>query len=125
METTDSDLMSLDEHEPVFHIEDDGLGIKGYEIDGRFIVDFDWEPGSQWEFLDDEEAFQDYVARWLEVMTGEPMSAVEVKALQVARESGAAEQAICPMPSGQDLAGNEDGKDADAGECACDFKQVQ
>jgi hypothetical protein len=125
MESTDSDLMSLDEHEPVFHIEDDGLVIKGYEIDEQFIVDFDWEPGSQWDFLDDEAAFQDYVVRWLEVMVGEPMSAVDIEALELVRGSGAEAQSACPMPSGNDLAGNEEGQDADAGECACDFKQVQ
>jgi len=125
MESTAADLMNLQEHEPVFHIEDDGLGIRGYEIEGQFIVDFDWEPGSQWEFLEDEEAFQEYVVRWLEEMTGEPMSAVEVEALQVTRGSTATEQVACPMPSGQDLAGDEEGQQSDAGECACDFKQVQ
>lgn len=81
-----SGLADLSAHEPVVHVEDEGLVIKGYEIDGQFLLDFDWLPGSQWSFLDDEAKFKQFVVNWLEEMTGQEMSATEIEQLEITRE---------------------------------------
>ena len=82
------EAMDFTGHEPVLHIEDDGLDVRGYEIDDQFYLDFDWKPGSQWEFLDDEKVFREFVARWLEEMTGEEMTTADIEQLEFLGGSG-------------------------------------
>ena len=80
--------MDFSGHEPILPIEDDGLDVRGYEIDDQFYLDFDWQPGSRWDFLDDEKVFREFVVRWLEEMTGEAMTTVEIDQLEFLGPSG-------------------------------------
>lgn len=91
-------LVDLSAYEPILHVEDEGLDVRGYEIDGEFLLDFDWVPGSRWSFLDDEEKFKQFVVKWLEEMTGKEMSALEIEQLKLVREHG-------QPSSGEDEAG--------------------
>lgn len=86
--------------EPIFHMEDEGLDIKGYEIDGQFLLDFDWAPGSQWSFMDDEVQFKQFVARWLEEMTGRSVEEDELAQLSVLKTAGEASQAAQQIEQG-------------------------
>jgi hypothetical protein len=104
--TETAEFVDLSAHEPVLHVEDEGLEIKGYEIDGQFLLDFDWAPGSQWSFLDDEANFKQFVVNWLEEMTGQAMGAAEIEQLKIAREHGR-------PSSGNDSAGEEKEQPAD------------
>lgn len=98
--------IDLTGHEPVLHVEDEGLDIRGYEIDGEFILDFDWQPGSRWSFLDEEAKFKAFVVSWLEEMTGEPMEPFEIESLQIARSAGVIS---CEQEElGEELAGSEE-----------------
>ena len=86
--------------EPVVHIEDDGLDVRGYEIDNQFYLNFDWQPGSLWDFLEDQKTFREFVVRWLEEMTGEAMAAADIEQLEFLG------------PSGKDAAADEEGEQA-------------
>lgn len=92
------DLSSL---EPVLHVEDEGLDIKGYEVDGKFFLDFDWAPGGRWSFLDDEAQFKQFVVRWLEVMTGRAMEEEELVQLSVARAAAGSREDSAEDPESQ------------------------
>lgn len=88
--------IDLDAYEPVFEGEEDGLLIKGYEIEGQFVLDFDWEPGGKWAFLDDEAQFKQFTVGLLERLTGVAMASVDVDQLQFAHQS--AEQPATSEP---------------------------
>ena len=92
------DLSSL---EPVLHMEDEGLDIKGYEVDGEFLLDFDWAPGSRWSFLDDEAEFKQFVARWLEEMTGREIEEEELVQLSVVRTPAGSREDPAEDPESQ------------------------
>jgi hypothetical protein len=80
-------MVNLDDYEPVFQAEDDGLVIKAYEIDGEFLFDFDWEPSSKWVFLEDDAMFREFTVGIVERMTGQTMDNVEVEDPQFIRHS--------------------------------------
>lgn len=91
--------LDLQGREPVLQFAEDGLQVKGYRIDGDFVLDFDWEPGGSWSFLDDLEAFKAFVVRWLEQMTGQAMEAEQIAQLRVSRT--ASEAALGQQLTGQ------------------------
>lgn len=82
--------MDLDAYEPIFEGDEEGLVIKGYEIDGQFLLDFDWEPEGRWSFLSDTEVFEEFVVGLLERLTGQAMSCVEREDLSLLRRAAAA-----------------------------------
>ena len=83
-----SERVELKDLEPVLHVEDEGLDIRGYEIDGEFVLDFDWAPGGPWDELNDEAKFKHFVVQWLEQMTGREMAATDIEQLKITREQG-------------------------------------
>ncbi len=85
--------VDLDDYEPVFEGEDDGLVVKGYEIDGEFIVDFDWSPESKWTFLEDDEKFLEFTVGMIERLCGREMTRIERDQLKFFRELNHSESA--------------------------------
>jgi hypothetical protein len=75
--------IDLSEYEPEFEGSDDGLIVRGYEVDGQFLLDFDWEPDSKWAFLDDKTVFEEFVLKFLEQLSGETLTSEEVESLEV------------------------------------------
>lgn len=75
--------VDLDAHEPLFAGEDDGLVVKGYEIDGEYVLDFDWDPESKWAFLEDEDAFREFTAGLISRLAGVEMTSVDIDALKI------------------------------------------
>jgi hypothetical protein len=100
MDLTKGVAVDFSGHEPVLHIEDEGLDIRGYEIDGEFVLDFDWDPEGKWSFLEVEEDFMAFVVKWLEEMTGQALEPAEIEQLQLLRGSG------------QDQAADEESKES-------------
>ena len=96
-----SEPVDLSGLEPVLQMEDEGLQIKGYEVDGEFLLDFDWAPGSRWSFLDDEAQFKQFVAHWLEEMTGHAVEEEELAQLSVVRPSQQPGQDPADDPKGE------------------------
>lgn len=98
--------VDLSAHEPVLHIEDEGLDIKAYEIDGRILLDLDWAPESRWSLLDDAAKCKQFVVSWIEGMTGQAMTAAEIEQLKiVCSESGkdlTEDQQSAPAKKAQD-----------------------
>ena len=95
------ELIDLSSHEPVLHVEDEGLDVRGYEVDGEFLLDFDWAPGSRWSFLDDEVEFMQFVARWLEEMTGREIREEELAQLSVMRTAAGSREDSAEDPESQ------------------------
>jgi len=75
--------IDLSDYEPEFEGSDDGLIVRGYEVDGQFLLDFDWEPDSKWAFLDDKTVFEEFVLKFLEELSGETLTSEEVESLEV------------------------------------------
>lgn len=96
-----SESVDLSSLEPVLHMEDEGLDIKGYEVDGEFLLDFDWAPGSRWSFLDDEVEFKQFVVRWLEEMTGRAIEEEELAQLSVVRTAAGSREDSTEDPESQ------------------------
>jgi hypothetical protein len=72
-------MVNLDDYEPVLEDENDGLVIKIYEIDGEFLIDFDWEPNGKWAVLEDDAMFREFAVGIIERITGRAMSSAEVE----------------------------------------------
>jgi hypothetical protein len=79
--------VDLDGYDPVFEGEEEGLVIKGYEIEGEYLLDFDWKPDSKWAFLDDEDKFREFTVGLIERLTGVKMTSVEIDQLEFYRSS--------------------------------------
>ncbi len=80
-------MVNVDDYEPVFQAEDDGLVIKAYEIDGEFLLDFDWEPNGKWAVLEDDAMFRKFAVGIIERITGQTIDNVEVEDPQFIRHS--------------------------------------
>lgn len=115
MSEQQEDIVDFTGHEPVLHIEDEGLDVRGYEIGGQFYLDFNWEPGSRWGFLDDEDLFREFVSNWLADMTGQAMTEAELESLEFLGNAGSKDQ-VSATASGEDAAADEESEEAGAEE---------
>lgn len=83
MDTGSPGLIATAEHEPLLRIENEGLVIQAFEIEGECVLDFDWPSDSRWTFLEDETAFEAFAIQWLEEVTGQALSAADMEQLKV------------------------------------------
>ncbi len=93
--------INLDDYTPLFEGEEDELQIRGYQIDGELILDFDWSPDSKWTALEDDERFQEFAMGVIEKLCGTKMTRIEKDQLEFfhglshPEQSGASETAGC------------------------------
>lgn len=85
----------LSQYEPTFEGSENGLIVRGYEIEGEYVLDFDWEPDSQWAFLDDDEAFKSFVVKFLEGIYGETLTDAQVELLGISHTPAISADAVC------------------------------
>lgn len=112
METGATQLIATAEHEPLLRLENEGLVIQVFEIDGECVLDFDWPSDSRWTFLEDEAAFEAFAIQWLEEVTGQALSAAEVEQLKVSGPLRLEER------SGDNQAQQDEGEQCEAGQSA-------
>ena len=118
METSKDQLIAIGDHEPLLRLENEGLVIQAFEIDGECVLDFDWPSDSRWTFLEDEATFQAFAIQWLEEVTGHPMSATEIEQLHVSSAVHARQD------SGHDQAQQGEPQQSEANQGACQLKEA-